>query len=359
MKTLRTTFWVCCLLSLPQVLQAAPAQGYVIGWGHNSGGQATGVPSIQLSNGTFIAGNPFSTGTVMIAGQVLSNAVAVSAGFGLSLALRSDGTVVEWGGRTNIVVRINGQVLSNVVSVVAARNHSLALKKDGTLVTWGDNYVPSGLSNIAAIAADDTHSWVLKRDGTVLGWWREPSPSYGLLTAENLSNVVAIAVGPGPQGSTRGVALRRDGTVEHWGGESVYKDATPPEGLSNVVAVAAGPSHSLALKSDGTVIGWGWNKAGEATGTPTTNAPNLAYLSAGQVRIGGQVLSNVVSIAAGRGYSMALKNDWTVVAWGRMVNNLYPATVPAGLSNVVAIAAGEDRCLAITTNSAVAEHFRR
>ncbi len=74
--------------------------------------------------------------------------------------------------------------------------------------------------------------------------------------------------------------------------------------------------------------------------------------------IDGQVLSNVTSIAAGHGYSMALKRDGTIVTWGRMVNGLYPATVPVGLSNVVAIAAGDNFCLAITTNSAVAERFR-
>jgi hypothetical protein len=37
----------------------------------------------------------------------------------------------------------------------------------------------------------------------------------------------------------------------------------------------------------------------------------------------------------------------------------YPATVPDGLRDVVAIAAGDNFCLAITTNNAVAEKFRR
>jgi alpha-tubulin suppressor-like RCC1 family protein len=110
------------------------------------------------------------------------------------------------------------------------------------------------------------------------------------------------------------------------------------------------------LKSDGTVIGWGFNNVGQATGIPSTNSPAI---SAGQVKIGEQVLSNIVAIAASRGFSMALRQDGRVVAWGRMINDLYPATVPHGLSNVVAIAAGESFCLAITTNSAVADQFRR
>ena len=75
--------------------------------------------------------------------------------------------------------------------------------------------------------------------------------------------------------------------------------------------------------------------------------------------ISGQILSNVVSVAANANYSMALKNDGTVVAWGRMVNNQYPANVPDGLCGVVAIAAGDNFCLAITTNCTVAEKFRQ
>jgi hypothetical protein len=77
------------------------------------------------------------------------------------------------------------------------------------------------------------------------------------------------------------------------------------------------------------------------------------------VQHGGAVLSNVVAIAAGRGYSLALTGGGTMVGWGRMGNGLYPVPIPEGLTSVVAIAAGEDCCLAITTNAAVAERFAR
>ena len=43
----------------------------------------------------------------------------------------------------------------------------------------------------------------------------------------------------------------------------------------------------------------------------------------------------VVAVDAGYGWSMALKADGTVVAWGD--NSLHQTDVPAGLSNVVAI----------------------
>lgn len=349
MRTPQTAIRLCCCLAMTHMLHAGPPAGYVIEWGWDT-------PSGKASP----------------ARLVLSNAVAVSAGMFHSLALKTDGRVAGWGwnssgqargeptaGRSSprpSHVTIGGQVLSNVSSIAASREFSLALRTDGTVVTWGENYVPDGITNVVVIAVDLAHSWVLRRDGKVVGWWREQSPSYRLLTAEHLSNIVAIAVGPAPQGGTRGVALRCDGTAGHWGGETDYKDATPPADLSNVVAVAAGPSHSLALKSDGTVVGWGFNAVGQATGTPTMSSPNIG---SGPVCIEGHVLDNVVSIAAGRGYSLALRKDGTVVAWGRMVNNQYPATVPEGLSDVVAISAGENLCLAITTNPAVAARFRR
>ena len=307
--------------------------------------------------------------------MVASNAVAISAGTGHSLALRRDGTVNGWGGNivgnatgiptdaapylADALVRIDGQLLSNVVSIAASRTFSLALKRDGTVATWGENYVPAGLTNVVAIGVDQAHSWILKSNGSVVGWFKELSAHYGLLTAEGVSNAVAIAVGSAPQGGTRGLAILRDGTVANWGRKFEHPDANPPAGLSNVVAVAAGAGHSLALKKDGTVVGWGWNQWGEATGAPADDATqNLTSFSSGPVRLDGRTLSNIVSIAAGRGYSIALKEDGTVATWGRMAWGLYPVTVPEGLSNVVAIAAGaEDFCLAITTNKAVADRF--
>ena len=95
-----------------------------------------------------------------------------------------------------------------------------------------------------------------------------------------------------------------------------YGETNVPLDLTNAVAIAAGGYHSLALKNDGTVVAWGRNTEGE------TNVP------AG--------LSNVVAIAAGYYDSIALKADGTISIWG--ANNFGQANIPAGLSNVVAIA---------------------
>ncbi len=95
--------------------------------------------------------------------------------------------------------------------------------------------------------------------------------------------------------------------------------------------IAAGGSHSLALKADATVVAWGDNSYGQAT------VP------------GG--LTNVLAIAAGDGYSLALKSDGTVVGCG--YNHDGQTTPPAGLTNVLAIAAGGYHSLALKSDGTV------
>lgn len=343
----RASLGLFCLLILPQIPYAAQSQGYVIGWGYNTFAGVATPPKM-----------------------VLSNAVAVTLGVFQGLAVRTDGTVAGWRGNflgqatgddpserdvLPGIVRIGGHILSNVVSIAAGRYFSLALKTDGTLATWGQNYIPKELTNVVAVAAAGYMSAAVKPDGTVVEWLSDPSlHQYGeLFRAVGVSNAIAVALGE-TSIDTRKVALIRGGTVTSWGRQSVHRDEDPPAGLSNVVAVAASGGHTLALKSDGTVIGWGYNRTGQATGTPTKDFPNI---SAGQVRIEGHTLTNIASVAAGDGYSLALTRDGRLIAWGRMVNELYPVTVPLGLSNVVAVAAGWDTCLAITTNSLVAERY--
>ena len=107
------------------------------------------------------------------------------------------------------------------------------------------------------------------------------------------------------------------------------------QALSNVVALASGEGFVLALKKEGTVVAWGDNYSG-ATAVPAG-------------------LSNVVAIAAAR-QALALKRDGTVVAWGAE-NHWGETSVPAGLSNVVAIAATSDFSLAVITGKPPASVF--
>ena len=77
-----------------------------------------------------------------------------------------------------------------------------------------------------------------------------------------LDGVEAISTG-----DNHSLALKSDGTVVGWGSYGSGQ-ATPPAGLSDVVAIAAGGFHGLALKLDGTVVGWGDDGFGQATPPP-------------------------------------------------------------------------------------------
>ena len=84
-----------------------------------------------------------------------------------------------------------------------------------------------------------------------------------------------------------------------------------------MTAIAAGDFHSVALRSDGTVVAWGYNGSGQ------TNVP------AG--------LSGVTAIAAGFAYGGPEERRHR----RRLGYNSYgQANVPAGLTQVTAIAAG-------------------
>jgi hypothetical protein len=303
-------------------------------------------------------------------------------------------SVAEWSSPANLTTPTN----ADLVSVSAGAFHSLGLKKDGTVIAWGFDYlgeitVPTNLTNVIAVSAGDGFSLALKSDGTVVEWGNEatgryrvpppiinfppptllhpifpppplpptpvpiqpipilpiqpvlpisdpvthpiqiipPTPPPGdvlpqlqslsaarpsaqsrLSPPDNLTGVVAISAG-----LRHSLALKSDGTVVAWGFD-ISGDTEVPPGLTGVVEIAAGVSHSLALKSDGTVVGWGGGTSG--AGTPPTN------------------LTSVVAIAAGLELSLAVKSDGTIVAWGAQAAQTTNAT--SGLADVTSVAIG-------------------
>lgn len=119
-------------------------------------------------------------------------------------------------------------------------------------------------------------------------------------------------------GHSHTVSVRSDGTVWVWGvgrdGElglekKVDSRSQPVQipGLSDVVEVAGG-SHTLALLKDGTVWSWGRNTHGQLGYETKTG------FSASPKKIPN--LTNAVSIAAGNMHSLVLRGDGSVYAFG-------------------------------------------
>ena len=264
-------------------------------------------------------GNAYTCATVY-----LTNQPADAAFYALGASPSS--MIVPWGddtwGQCTYGYPTNA---TNIISVAAGVWHSIALKADGTVTTWGyptnywdgPNRVPTNITGgITAVSAGWIHNLALLTNGTVIAWSDIPTNETASLATNvpvNLTNVVAISAN-----FYHNLALRCDGTVVGWGWYTAQGETNVPVGLSNIVAIATGPEHDLAVNSNGMVVAWGNNNHGQC------NVPSS--------------LSNVVAVAAGWWHSVALKKDGTVVSWGY---NAYGETnVPAGLSNVVAIAAG-------------------
>jgi alpha-tubulin suppressor-like RCC1 family protein len=131
------------------------------------------------------------------------------------------------------------------------------------------------------------------------------------------------------------VTLRMKAFKNGWTASSVKSSEFTLTG-----AVAAGNVHTLALTIDGHVYAWGSNYAGQlGNGTEDPQIPGSFPPEYEEQQITpGPVLnlSNVMAIAAGEYFSLALKEDGTVWRWGFNYPNI-PEQIP-GLTGVTAIA---------------------
>lgn len=265
--------------------------------------------------------------------------------------------------------------------------HTVALNYDGTVWAWGYNTsgqlgngsynnssspvkVPA-LCNVVAIAAGGNHTVALKSDGTVWAWGSNEHGQLGYVTdayfssvavqVPNLSNISAISAG-----NSHTVALKTDGTVWAWGRNDYGQlgDGTTTAGrspvqvkdLSDVVSVAVGGNYTVVLKRDGTVWTWGWNADGQLGYETVLNNHNDTPKQVPNV-------SEVKLIAAGSSHTVVLKRDGTVWTWGwnysgqlgngtttsshdpeQVLNSLNPNQV---LNGVASIAAGRMHTIAL------------
>jgi alpha-tubulin suppressor-like RCC1 family protein len=299
--------------------------GTVWAWGNNFAG--------QLGNGTTTS----SSTPVQVAG--LTGITQVSAGGLHSLALRADGTVWAWGDDgtgSDPLTPVQVAGLTGVTKISAGDRFSLALRADGTVWAWGINQagqlgngttagspVPvhvTGLSQVTSISAGFDASLATRTGGitAITSVWTWGGNSKGQLgdgtftnhlTPEQVTGISTPFIASISAGYQFAVVLGTDGSAWGWGADESGQLDTAPAGNpvtrpvkmtgtgSGITQLAAGYDHVLALESDGTVLAWGDNSAGELGDGSTASAT-------GPVHVTG--LADVSQVSAGGRFSLAV-----------------------------------------------------
>ncbi len=205
--------------------------------------------------------------------------------------------------QTQTKVNGNGVMPANadIIEVAAGRAHSLALSSTGDVYGWGWN----GDGQVG----DNSIVW--RKTPVILSFTGNP-------------NIIKVSAG-----ESISMALDDNGKVYTWGsdtygklgnGESSADVLIPTQiGLSNIVDIEAGRYHMLAVGSNGHVYAWGKNTDGELGNNNNTEQPSPIDIT--QLAIDGSYSSDfasaqIISVKAGRYFSMALDNNGNVYTWG-------------------------------------------
>lgn len=270
---------------------ALRADGTLWAWGYNQNG--------QLGDGT-------QTNRLVPTKIGAAKWLYVAAGKSHSIGIDDKGALWTWGrnadgqlGDTTKIDRlapVRAGVLTDVyTSAAAGDTHSLARRSDGALMVWGGNATGQlgnggtagntaparvGTAVWASVSAGGGHSAAIRSDATLWTWGDNALGQLGLNTAVNATapqqvvlagtanNWTAVSAGLGHT-----VAIRTDGTLWAWGGNSngqigndTLLDQRAPVQVGTATgwtAIAAGSRHSVALMLDNSMWTWGLNTEGQ------------------------------------------------------------------------------------------------
>jgi len=282
-----------------------------------------------------------------------SDWVYVSAGGSHSLGIRADGSLWAWGWNTRgqlgdgttahslVPVRVGTD--TDWASVSAGGNaFSLGIKTDGSLWAWGhsgnlglgpDSHPNTAIryptrvgtySDWVRVSAGRSYSLGIRAGGSLWGWG---SGSLGDDTIGRVRYPIRIGTHSDWVSVTtaayHSLGIRADGSLWGWGRNvsnplgSGWPDGLPAHGSRTPVrigtysnwesAVAAG-ARSQGIRDDGSLWGWGGVNAGGNIGNGARGGSRVP------VRIG--TYSDWVGISAAGGYSIGIRADGSLWAWG-------------------------------------------
>ena len=205
--------------------------------------------------------------------------------------------------------------INHVIDFDTREGISIAADAAGNIWVWGfwgpSSYyydpvlTPKSIAQLPGVIGVDNMGYLLRDDGTV---W-EINKYTQILENDQLPEKIP--------GIDNIINLSGDLAVDQNGQLKNLTDLprSPESGgytpINNVTQVQNSISHSVVLKTDGTVWAWGQNKTGELGNVADT-------VSAVPVRVNG--LDNIVQISVRYHFNLALKDDGSVWFWGYTAN---------------------------------------
>jgi alpha-tubulin suppressor-like RCC1 family protein len=286
------------------------------------------------------SGNQLDLGTKYVTKEYLLDVYPNIVGGGKVPGLftfgRNDSGQLGNGNSTHYSSPIQIGSLTNWKQFAGGANSVRFIKTDGTLWAWGNNLEGQLGNNTntnsfsSPIQIGSLTNWkqvsyihAIKTDGTLWGWGRNVNGQLGNNNRTSYSSPIQIgSLTNWKQLSTGGssfmLAIKTDGTL--WGcgyngtgnlGNGTSSDYSSPiqiGSLSNWKQVSAGGTNSVAVKTDGTLWAWGNNFQGQLG----INSNSNFYSS--PIQIGS--LTNWKMVSAANASCLAIKTDGTLWGWG-------------------------------------------
>lgn len=273
--------------------------------------------------------------------EVMDNVLAVSCGGDHTAVIKTDGTLWMFGcnntcqlgdgwgmdttGKSGFQCRTSPvKVLDDVVAVSCGWKNTAAIKSDGSLWIWGtngDGQLGNGgvgndkyngyiiqttptkiMENVDSVSIGWNHAAAIKTDGSLWTWGENRSGQLG----------------------NGGTGNELDGTPANNPVETWFNQTTPVKIMDDVAAVNCAYTHTVAVKTDGSVWAWGetiYDQQGNKTGNVRKEFPKggIGIYQTVPLKIMDNVSIPTKPVPTVAGFSDVYANDYyaDAVVWAK------------------------------------------